>query len=138
MKRITEEDDIIFDNTPLARELYRDNADDLAESIEFAKVLLRRTVLDRKNYTELIAPHAVNWKIERMSEMDRLIMDMAITEWLNFEEIPIKVTINEYLDIAKAYSSEKSNAFINGVLDKILSDLKESGKIHKSGRGLIG
>lgn len=138
LKRITEEDDIIFDNTPLARELYRDNADDLAESIEFAKVLLRRTVLDRKNYTELIAPHAVNWKIERMSEMDRLIMDMAITEWLNFEEIPIKVTINEYLDIAKAYSSEKSNAFINGVLDKILSDLKESGKIHKSGRGLIG
>lgn len=130
LKRITESEEIQFED----QVSIEDNQDD----IDFAQKLIRRTILDHNEYDELIAKYTVNWKIDRMSEMDRLIMDLAITEWINFPEIPIKVTINEYLDIAKAYSSEKSNSFINGVLDKILSELQESGKIVKAGRGLLG
>ncbi len=130
LKRITEEEEIIFEDQLTCEESQAD--------ADFAIQLIRRTVCDRKDYDELIAKYTVNWKIDRMSEMDRLIMDLAITEWINFPDIPIKVTINEYLDIAKAYSSEKSNSFINGVLDKILSDLQEQGKIQKAGRGLLG
>ncbi len=129
LKRITEEDEIIFDDQL--------NIEEHQDDCNFAKTLIHRTICDRHNYEELIAKHTVNWKIDRMSEMDRLIMEMAITEWINFPEIPVKVTINEYLDIAKTYSSEKSNGFINGVLDKILSELQENGKIVKAGRGLI-
>lgn len=130
IKKITKNDDIIFEDQTVSEESKKEDAD-------FARNLIRRTILDRHSYDELISQFTVNWKIDRMSEMDRLIMDMTITEWLNFPEIPVKVTINEYLDIAKNYSSEKSNSFINGVLDKVLSNLKESGMITKSGRGLV-
>lgn len=130
IKKITKNDDIIFEDQTISEESKKEDAD-------FARNLIRRTILDRHNYDELISQFTVNWKIDRMSEMDRLIMDMTITEWLNFPEIPVKVTINEYLDIAKNYSSEKSNSFINGVLDKVLSNLKESGMITKCGRGLV-
>lgn len=129
LKRIKKGEDILFENYEKIEEVTADN--------EFATQLIRRTILDRENYEEYISKHIVNWNIERMSDMDRLIMDLTITEWINFPEIPVKVTMNEYLDIAKAYSSQKSISFINGVLDKILSDLKESGKIEKAGRGLV-
>lgn len=130
IKSISEKKDILFEDQTNTEE-------DKNECMNYARILIRRTILDRHQYDELISQYTVNWNIDRMSEMDRLIMDLAITEWINFPEIPVKVTINEYLEIAKNYSSEKSNGFINGVLDKILSNLKESGKIQKAGRGLV-
>jgi len=69
--------------------------------------------------------------------MDTLLMKMAITEFLNFPSVPVKVTINEYLEISKEFSTPKSNSFLNGILDKILIELKSQHKINKTGRGLI-
>ena len=87
---------------------------------------------------EYIKTNTKNWDLERIAFMDILIMQMAITELLNFPSIPTKVTLNEYLDIAKFYSTSKSNVFINGVLDKVADQLRTEKKLVKSGRGLIG
>ena len=78
-----------------------------------------------------------NWDSERIALMDTLLMRMAITELIHFSSIPIKVTMNEYIEISKEFSTPKSNSFINGILDKILADLKASGKVQKEGRGLL-
>lgn len=75
---------------------------------------------------------------DRIALIDTLLMRMAITELLNFSSIPVKVTINEYIEISKEFSTPKSNSFINGILDKILIELQKEGKIRKFGRGLIG
>jgi N utilization substance protein B len=78
-----------------------------------------------KPYQELIAAKTQNWEPERIAMMDTLLMKMAITEFINFTSIPVKVTINEYLEISKEFSTPKSNSFINGILDKILIDLEK-------------
>ncbi len=108
------------------------------EDKDFIVDLFRKTIASRSDYLNLIEETANNWDLDRIAVMDILIMQLAITEFLQFSSIPTKVTLNEYLDIAKYYSTEKSNTFINGVLDKILTQLKAENKIHKSGRGLIG
>ena len=90
-----------------------------------------------ERFDELIQQKAENWELERIALIDRILMHMAICEMLNFEDIPIKVTMNEYLELAKVYSTPKSSKFINGILDSIYNDFKKSGKIRKSGRGLI-
>ena len=77
-----------------------------------------------------------NWERERVIQMDLLLMQMALCELLEFPSIPIKVTLNEYIEIAKWYSSDKSKVFINGILDRLIVDLRDSGKIEKTGRGL--
>ena len=105
---------------------------------QFAVELLRKTIIHREEYVEYIKSNTKNWDLERIAFMDILIMQMAITEMLNFSSIPTKVTLNEYLDIARFYSTVKSNVFINGVLDKVLDQLRGEGKLVKSGRGLIG
>lgn len=87
-------------------------------------------------YQSLIAARTKNWKSERIALMDMLLMRLAICELLHFPNIPVKVTINEYLEISKEFSTPKSNTFINGILDNILFDLRQAGRIHKSGRGL--
>lgn len=104
----------------------------------FAIDLLRRTIANREEYTGYIKSHIRNWDLERIAFMDILIMLMAIAEFIGFESIPTKVTLNEYLEISKIYSTNKSNIFINGVLDKVALQLKEGKKIRKTGRGLIG
>lgn len=114
-------------------ELYKNK-----EDRDFVVELFRKSVVKRKDCLELIESTASNWDLERIAFMDILIMQLAITELLEFPSIPTKVTLNEYLDISKYYSTEKSNNFINGVLDKILAQLKEKEMIRKSGRGLIG
>ena len=86
----------------------------------------------------MIANKTQNWDAERIALTDIIIMKMALSELLFFASIPVKVSINEYLDLAKEYSTPKSNAFINGILDKILADLKSENKIRKFGRGLVG
>ncbi len=109
-----------------------------ADDEEFAKRLLRKTVLRHKENLELIDKFTVNWELDRIAAMDIAIMEMAITEILEFPTIPVKVSMNEYIDIAKFYSTEQSNSFVNGVLDKVIAHLKENGQIQKQGRGLIG
>ena len=86
---------------------------------------------------EIIKIHTKNWEIERIALMDVLLMRLAVTEAIVFSSIPVKVTLNEYIELAKQYSTNKSNFFINGVLDKAFISLKAVGKIKKSGRGLL-
>ncbi|HUX84125.1 MAG TPA: transcription antitermination factor NusB [Chitinophagaceae bacterium] len=105
------------------------------EKKQYAYELLR-TVLEKKEYClELIRPKLQNWDPDRIASIDMIIMQMGICEFLYFPTIPAKVTINEYIDIAKTYSTPESGHFVNGLLDNLLKDLESGGKIHKSDRG---
>ena len=110
---------------------------DWEEDRTFVIDLLSRTVAFDTEYQELISRKTKNWEAERIAMMDTLLMKMAITELAHFPSIPVKVTINEYIELAKEFSTPKSNSFINGILDKILADLSAAGKIRKTGRGLV-
>lgn len=99
--------------------------------------LFRKTIVNDKEYSKFIADKTQNWEVDRIALIDIILMKMAITEMLHFSSIPIKVTMNEYIDISKEFSTPKSKIFINGVLDKILFDLKKKNKIVKIGRGLL-
>ncbi|WP_129716589.1 transcription antitermination factor NusB [Pedobacter sp. SYP-B3415] len=110
---------------------------DWEEDSKFVRDLFVYTLQNEAKYNELIAERTKNWESERIAIVDTILMKMAICELLNFPSIPVKVTINEYLDLSKDYSTPKSNSFINGILDKILADLKRTNSIKKSGRGLI-
>lgn len=105
---------------------------------QFVLELFRQTILHADEYQQMIRKFAENWDFERLAIMDILIMRMAIVEAVHFPSIPTKVTLNEYIEIAKYYSTEKSSLFINGILDKIFLELKTTQAIKKSGRGLIG
>jgi N utilization substance protein B len=108
-----------------------------AEDRPFIVDLFTKTIAFEKEYQEMIAQKTKNWEAERIAMMDTLLMRMAITELLHFSSIPVKVTINEYIEISKEFSTPKSNSFINGILDKIYADLQAAGKIRKTGRGLL-
>jgi N utilization substance protein B len=110
---------------------------DWNEDSRFVKDLFAYTLKNDAAYQELIAERTKNWESERIALMDTILMKMAICEMMNFPSIPVKVTINEYLELSKDYSTPKSNSFINGILDKILNDLKRTNSIKKLGRGLI-
>ena len=112
--------------------LFKDEDDDR----KFAVDLFRKTINNDIESEKVISQKTMNWEIERIAMMDILLMKMAITEILHFSQIPIKVTLNEYIEISKLYSSPKSKLFINGILDKLVSDFKSEKKILKSGRGL--
>ena len=105
---------------------------------EFAKDLFRKAIINHDELQVLVKSHSANWDLERIAFMDILIMQLAITEFLYFPSIPTKVTMNEYIELSKFYSTEKSRNFINGILDKTLKDLKKEDKVQKAGRGLIG
>ena len=113
--------------------LYKDQ-----EDRDFAKDLIRKTIINHNELREHIKEHSKNWDMDRIAFMDVLMMQLAISEFLYFPSIPTKVSMNEYIELSKYYSTEKSRNFINGILDKTLKDLKSSGKIEKAGRGLIG
>jgi len=100
--------------------------------------LLRKTVMHSDEYQDLIKKFSENWDFDRLALMDILIMQMAISEAIHFPSIPAKVTLNEYIEISKYYSTEKSSYFINGILDKVFLLLRTDEKIKKTGRGLIG
>ena len=108
------------------------------EDVDYVVKLYRQTIIHREEYVEYIKLNTRNWDLERIAFMDILIMQMAIAELIGFSSIPVKVTLNEYLEISKFYSTSKSNVFINGVLDKVVFQLKNEKKIVKKGRGLIG
>ena len=107
------------------------------EHLEFTKELIRITVRHEAELTEIIQEKAQNWDFERIALVDRLILQMALAEFLYFPSIPPKVTINEYVEMAKNYSTPKSKTFVNGILDKSLKDLNHEGKIRKSARGMM-
>ena len=104
---------------------------------KFIQELFRKTVLNSEENEGLIETRAQNWELERIAVMDMIILKMAITEILEFSSIPLKVSMNEYIEISKYYSSGKSRIFINGILDKLIAQFKADDKIHKTGRGLI-
>lgn len=107
------------------------------EAIKFAEKLLLTTVDSASDHDKLIDDHIKNWDVVRLAIMDKLILRMAISEMLYFDDVPTKVSINEAIELAKEYSTRKSGNFVNGILDAILSTLNSEEKIKKKGRGLI-
>ena len=107
------------------------------EDMEFAVELLRKTLLHDQALAQEIEGKTPNWDKDRIAEIDRILLKMGIAELLHFPSIPERVTINEYLEIAKEYSTPKSSIFINGILDKLIREYKESGRLKKTGRGLM-
>lgn len=108
------------------------------EDSEYIVDLLRLTVRNSKEYQDMISVKTKNWEADRIALVDNLLMQMAICELTSFPTIPVKVTINEYIELSKSFSTVKSNTFINGILDKILAELTEQNRIQKEGRGLKG
>lgn len=106
------------------------------EDEQFCRQLFRKTLEHSAEYTEMIESKLQNWELERVINMDMLLMRMALCELIEFPSVPIKVTLNEYIEIAKWYSSDKSKVFINGILDRLIVDLRDSGRLVKTGRGL--
>lgn len=106
------------------------------EDEEYSVSLLKKIILNDDSLADLIDGKTPNWDKERIAELDMIILKMGIAEFLYFPSIPVKVTINEYLEISKEYSTPKSSLFINGILDKLVKELKASEKLNKIGRGL--
>lgn len=104
---------------------------------DFGKELLEDVMDNFQNFEEKMIPNLQNWSIDRIASVDKILIKMALSEFTNFPSIPTKVTINEYVDIAKMYSTDKSKDFLNGILDSLLKDLIEAEKVHKEGRGLL-
>ena len=107
------------------------------EDLDFACTLFRKSLVQYEDNQDIVDKYTSNWDVERIAFMDNLIISIAIAELTNFDSIPVKVTLDEWIDIAKYYSSPTSSNFVNGVLDKIVAELTESGRIKKSGRGLL-
>jgi len=139
-------DDIPFVNTWIVKSLnkisskkpfllgsiYKDSDDK-----EFVEKLFNKTMLNHHKYDDDIKEKTINWEADRIADMDMILLKMAITEFLHFPSIPSRVTINEYIELAKDYSTNKSGYFLNGVLDKLAKDYTESKKMVKIGRGLM-
>ena len=128
IKNINEEDEEV-DIMPV----WRNDDDDK----DFMDSLFTQTLAQGVLNEELIKEGAQNWELERIALIDRILMKMALAEAKTFESIPLKVTLNEYIELSKYYSTEKSHGFINGILDQLFTSLHESGDIKKTGRGLI-
>lgn len=108
-----------------------------ADDKEFVSQLFRKTLLNEDTLAKEYVDKTPNWESDRIAEIDSIILKMAICELLKFPSIPVKVTINEYLEIAKEYSTPKSSIFINGILDNLVKDYTAEGKLNKAGRGLM-
>ncbi len=122
------------EDTPIEiMDLFKDPEDE----IPFIKTLLRKTIANDNENVLLIDELTKNWELDRIAKMDIILMKMAITELQEFNNIPKKVTLNEYIEISKFYSTPKSSGFINGILDKAIDRLEKENKIQKIGRGLI-
>jgi len=127
LRAIKSEDDVF-----IVPRLYKD-----ADDREFASLLFRKTILNEDELGKEYIDKTPNWDTERIAEIDTIILKMAICEFLKFPSIPVKVTINEYLELAKEYSTPKSSIFINGILDNLVKEYQAANKLNKSGRGLL-
>lgn len=133
IKTIQDLPEIDTTNITILADLYKNKQEDQA----FVKELLLKTVSFGDEYGELVSAGAENWETERIALLDMILMKMALSELEHFPTIPVKVTLNEYIELAKVYSTPKSKVFINGVLDKLVADMKRKKRINKSGRGLV-
>lgn len=120
------------DDTVQVDQIYKSNDDK-----NFAHELLRKTILNSEKYDSIIGEFLQKWDLNRIAFLDKIILHLALCELLEMPEIPVKVAINEYLDIAKYYSTQKSNNFINGILDAVYNQHKDAGTLNKTGKGLI-
>jgi len=145
-ENITWVDDIPFVNTWVVRSLTKQksaNAFKLGslyknqDDQDFATDLFKKVILNHHSFENDIKIHTPNWETDRIADMDMILIKMGVCEFLNFPFIPTKVSINEYIEIAKDYSSEKSGFFVNGVLDKLSREFLKDKKIVKVGRGLL-
>ena len=146
-KKITWLDDLPLVNTAIVKMLQKIKAGGKEQPLtklyknledkEYAVELFRKTLLNDDMLSAEMVGKTPNWDKERIADLDTILIKMAISEFLKFPSIPVKVTINEYLEIAKEYSTPKSSIFINGVLDKLSKEYKENGKLNKMGRGLM-
>ena len=107
------------------------------EALDFAKQLLRDSMRLYDENVELIKAHLNGWEFERVAQMDVLLLVMAISELIECPSIPERVTIDEYIELSKEFSTERSKLFVNGVLDKLIIELRAAGRIQKSGRGIF-
>ena len=112
-------------------------SDDWEEDELFLNTLFEKSLENDAEYEQLLAEQLQNWDVERVAMLDKIILQLAVCELLNFPNIPVKVTINEYIELAKAYSTPKSGKFVNGILDNLSEKLQASGRLRKSGRGLL-
>lgn len=110
---------------------------DETEDKEFVVKLFEKTILHADEYMELVKANISNWDYDRLALMDKILIFMAMTEFIEFHSIPVKVTINEYIEISKFYSTPESRRFVNGMLDRLSTELKEEGKMVKTGLGLV-
>jgi transcription antitermination protein NusB len=108
------------------------------EDQQYVITLFRKAVMMNNEYSELIDRNTANWEVERIALMDILVMQLAIAEIIAFPEIPVKVTLNEYIEISKYYCTSKSSTFVNGILDKAVREMRDKGMFRKEGRGLVG
>lgn len=131
-----------------AHEISRDPVNAVIETIlqdlkkdeatfEFAQSLIQKVVETESELDTIIKKRVANWEFNRLAVIDRVILRMCICELIYFEDIPPKVSINEAIEIARRYSTEKSDKFVNGVLDSVLDDLRKNGTLKKTGRGLL-
>ena len=111
--------------------------DDWEEDELFLNTLFEQSVENDADYEQLLSDQLQNWDVERVAMLDKIILKLAVCELLSFPNIPVKVTINEYIELAKAYSTPKSGKFVNGILDNLSEKLLTSGRLRKSGRGLL-
>ncbi len=121
---------------PLKNELYEQFRPNYGTTQEFGAVLLETVIQKDADLLKIIEPNLKNWDADRVAIIDMILIKMAIAELLNFSSIPTKVTLNEYVEIAKLYSTDKSKDFINGILDRLMKKLEQDGLISKQGRGL--
>ena len=117
--------------------LNKEDDDDPADEQKFILELFRKTIFHSEEFEKMIEGKTKNWEIDRIALTDIILIKMALTELIHFPTIPIKVTLNEYIDISKNYSTPKSKLFINGILDKLVETLTSEGRINKRGRGLL-
>ena len=124
-------------NFPVSGKFFEEHEPSDATVLEFGEELLRKTCSEDQKLFADIEPTLKNWDAERVAILDMIMLKMALCELLHFPTIPTKVTLNEFVEISKIYSTDKSKEFINGILDRLMKELLEKGRIVKEGRGLI-
>ena len=134
LKTLTEEN---FDEAMMWPVMYDKRVEKDEADMDFARQLLRDTMATREESEELTRNHLQGWEFDRVSKMDILLINMAVAELTGCPSIPEKVTVDEYIELSKEFSSDRSKLFINGILDKLVAELRSKGRIKKSGRGLM-
>jgi N utilization substance protein B len=123
---------------PLSDDFFEQYRPSKEATVEFGEALIKKVYEEEETLMTIIEPVLKNWDADRVAVIDLILLKMAVSELLDFPSIPTKVTLNEFVEISKTYSTDKSKDFINGILDRLMKQLMEEGKINKKGRGLIG